>query len=118
MTGRYFFIGMLISGFITICAIQIVPQPNTHNTYMESHYVGNVYSPCCLDIAFELKGDNHINYINRGIELNLKPIELYKILQAEKVDFTFIKHRSLFGPKHRTIAKIQLGDKIIYNAFT
>jgi len=107
--------------FLTLVSIllatQICPQPTIHNTYSEIYEVINIYSPCCEDIVFKLHDDNYINYINRGLEKGVNVSEWNGHYKNKALTFTFVKHKSLFGPKHRTIAKIELENKTIYNAF-
>ena len=85
---------------------QICPQPTIHNTYSEIYEVINIYSPCCEDIVFKLHDDNYINYINRGLEKGIDLSEWNDQLKNKALTFTLVKHKSLFGPKHRTIAII------------
>ncbi len=85
-----------------LLATQIGPQPNMNNAYTEIFEVVNIYSPCCKDIIFELNGDKYLNYINRGIEKGIDQYEWNNHLKNEELIFTFIKNKSLLGPKHRT----------------
>ena len=108
-------LGWLIS---LLLVAQIVPKPMDSNTYTEIHHVNLVHSPCCQDVVFELQGDNHVNYINRGVEQGIDPREWNARLINRQVRFTFIEHKSLFGRKLRTIAKIEFENETMYNAIS
>ena len=107
--------GFLMVGLLTF---QMVPAPTEKNTYTEEHKVEYIHSPCCLDIVFQLQGDKHINYINRGLELGIEPQEWNARLMNQPIRITFIKHKSLIGPKLRTIAKIEFENETLYNAIS
>ena len=107
----------LISLIIFI-KVQKVPIATESNTFSMVYTVHKIFSPCCKDIQFNLIGDNHINYINRGLEQNIDLDEWNKSFKDQELIFTFIKHTPLVGRKLRTIAKIEFQNQIIYNAIT
>ena len=107
---------VLFALMVVLYSYQKVPNPGPDNIYTQSFEVEQIYSPCCKDLAFKLKGDDHINYINRGLERNIDMQKWQHDYQGKQMTFTFIRHNPLFGKDLRTIAKIEFNHQIIYDA--
>lgn len=69
------------------------------------------------DISIKLNGDDGNFYINRGLEKGIDLKALSSQLTNKEATLYYIKHWSLlnFDGKTRHIARIELGDKILYN---
>jgi hypothetical protein len=108
-------VSMLI---LLILVFRPYPKPTENNC---STYIGIVADVQAKggpgDIVIKLSGDNHVYYINRGIDYGLSLAELANNIRNKTVELRVIKHWTPLDPGSHTkhIAQITHQGKVIYS---
>jgi len=95
-----------------------VPSPTAENTVIQEGKVIAVGSPCCNDIVFYLEGDNHVYYINHGLDFNLPYLAWNEELKGKQIKVEWIEtHWNPFNAKgtHRPISKVIFEEEELYD---
>jgi hypothetical protein len=119
MTKKYLFIfiGLL---FVILAAMifrpVIVPKDAKDCLVVEGKVV-SVFEGEIKDVAFRLKGDKTLYYINRVLEQGLVLEDLQKELTGNRVTIRYPKHWTLLDPKNRTkhLCILEYNGREIFN---
>jgi hypothetical protein len=106
--------------FLVLLAYSVMPLPMANPSNCGA-VVGKVESVKAGDgpgdILVTFSGDNDYYYINRGLENGIRLEVLSKQLVDKTAKVYYIKHWSLlnFNSKTRHIARIEVGEQLVYN---
>jgi len=103
---------------LLVLAFTPVPQAAPDNCYDVTGVVEKVYVPCCGDVAIAIKGDDHLHYINRGLDQGIDVTQWEQLLPGKVVTLKVIRrHWTPLDPTfhQRSIAAVSLDNQTIYN---
>ena len=95
-----------------------VPSPDASNTVNVKGIVEAVSSPCCNDIVIHIQGDNHIYYINHGVDLGIDSDGWHKLMKGEEVEVTYIITRwNPFNAQgtHRPLSGVNFMGELVFD---
>lgn len=111
-------ISALILVFIGFVIWSKVPSPDSENTVIIEGVVAGISSPCCNDIVFLLEGDDHLYYINHGLDYNLPYLAWNESMKGKKIKLEWIETRwNPFNASgiHRPVSKVIYEDVELYD---
>lgn len=94
-----------------------LPTATNSNTVTISGEVERVFEGGVKDVVFQLKNNDHIYYINRGLENGLDLLDLQQRLKNEFITLKFIEHWTPLDPDNtgHHIAYLEHNGKVIFN---
>jgi len=95
-----------------------VPEPTPENTVEIEFDFVQVQSPCCQDVMISVPDDDHVYYINRGLEKGIVLDERNQKFQGKKMTLSWVKTR--WNPfnssgRHRPVAKVSSGGEVYFD---
>lgn len=104
MKREYIYVALIVGFFILLSTIfrpVIIPDSEDKCLKVEG-VVSSINEGGVKDIAFRLKENSNLYYINRGLEQGLTLESLKDRLIGEPVTILYPKHTTLFGSEHST----------------
>jgi hypothetical protein len=109
---------LLVAGLLSLALFLFRPLPKATllNCGRITGQLVQIQEGGSKDIVFKLKDHNDTYYINRGLESGLT-LEEMKKLEGKEIGLYFVAHWTPFDAMHqvRHIAKVEVGDRIVYN---
>ena len=105
--------------FIGLC-LRPIPTVTAENAQSHIGVVVDITEGGVKDAVFHLENDNHLYYINRGLENKFKLKALKEQLVGKEVTFVYANHWTPldWNNKSTHVARLVLGDKIIFDETT
>ena len=112
---KYFFFFILFC-FLALC-LRPVPTVTAKNVRSHTGVVRGISEGGVKDAVFHLEYDEHLYYINRGLENKFKLENLKELLIGKEVTFIYAEHWTPLDWTNKSthIAKLKLGDEILYD---
>jgi len=105
--------------FVVFTALIFRPVPivTENKALVVSGIVSDIYEGSVKDIVFQLEDDNHIYYINRGLERGLEMGDLKQNLIGNKVILKYPKHWTPlnWNDKIKHISKVESSGQVFFN---
>lgn len=116
-TYLFVFIGMCFLIFASMIFRPVsIPEDPSELLVAEGQVV-KIFEGGTHDIAFRLKGDKTMYYINRGMEYGLNLEELQNELTGNNVTIKYPEHWTLLDPKNRVkhLCILEYNGKELFN---
>ena len=112
---KYIFLFSLFC-FIALC-LRPIPKVTEKNAQTQKGIVVDIYEGGVKDAVFHLENDDHLYYINRGLENKFKLENLKELLMGKEVTFIYATHWTPldWNNKSTHIARLELGEEVIYD---
>ena len=108
-----------VTGFAILLFLVIRPVPvaSEEECLVQTGVVTEISQGAENDVIFKLKNSDRSFYINRGLENGLILAELHKKLMNKEVVIKYPDYWTPLDPNHtiKHIAKLQLGDEVIFS---
>ena len=110
---------LFASLFVVFVALILRPVPlvTESKALIVNGLLTNIYEGGVKDIVFQLKDDDRIYYINRGLERGLKIENLKQHLIGKTVVLKYPKHWTPLDWNNKTIhiSKVESNEKVFFN---
>lgn len=120
MFNKKIVIASLFFALIVTLALVVKPVPSasSENTLRTFGTIENVYKAGTDGVAFKLKGDDRLYYIEQGLKKGLTATTLQEQLPGQSVEIYYVKYWSPLDPlsKLKYIAKVDVNRTTLYSA--
>lgn len=120
MFNKKIVIASLFFALIVTLALVVrpVPSASSENTLRTFGTIENVYKAGNDGVAFKLKGDDRLYYIERGLKKGLTATTLQEQLPGQSVEIYYVKYWCPLDPlsKLKYIAKVDVNRTTLYSA--
>ncbi|WP_296310986.1 hypothetical protein [Winogradskyella sp. UBA3174] len=117
MKKKIIIIFAILSLVLAALILRPVPIVTESKALVVNGIVSDIYEGGAKDIAFKLKYDNRIYYINRGLERGLEIGDLKQNLVGKEVILKYPKHWTPldWNDKIKHISKVESSGQVFFN---